>query len=509
MPEIHCPATAHSTKRNMKQLIALFDGFPDARGEYRPTNRTNSKGKKEGRHKVVKSAPDNESWAKHLAGELGLGVFPLRRDGTVKFAAIDVDQYPLDLPDLEKKIDRLNLPLVMCRSKSGGAHLYLFGSEDLAADKIRKHLMNWVAALGIKKYDIFPAQSILGDGEVGNFINMPYFNQEKGTQNAIANGKDITLEQFFVRATARRCTMGDLELLTIPEPELLKDGPPCLQALIREHGTISDHRNNALLNLGVYAKKRYADEWEPHLDELNSAFIEPHLSSREVASSHKSIAKKDYNYLCNKDPITNHCDRRLCLTRPFGVRGDQDKRLDLELGQLTKFTTDPPTWELEVEGTTIRLSTDEIFIFVKFRKVFLEKKNRILPMIKQPRWEELINGRLEHINEAAAPDDASESGLVRYHWEQFCLRRPARSRDELKDGKVWVDDENGLVQFRMPHLKEYLNAHRVKVTQNELAALLRSWGADHGQSMIKGRFITYWTMATPERPSEPDDLPEG
>ena len=491
-----------------EQLLELFDGLPDAHGEYLPTDRTSAKGKREGKHKVVKEPVTAEVWEKHLAGEVGLGMFPLRRGDTVRFACLDVDEYPLDHVALEQKIERLHLPLVICRSKSGGAHLYLFAAEDIPATNIRTHLLNWAAALGVKKYDLFPSANTLADNEVGNFINMPYFNQHRGTQHAVINGEDANLEKFLAYAAGRRSTLGDLDLLTIPEPELLTGGPPCLHALIRQNGSIGDHRNNALLSLGVYAKKRYTDEWEPHLDELNLAFIDPQLSSREVAGSHKSIAKKDYNYLCNKEPLVGFCDRQLCLTRPYGVRGEQDRQLDIHLGQLTKFTTDPPTWELEVEGTTIRLNTDELYVFAKFRKVFLEKKNRILPMIKQPRWEELVNGRLDHINEATAPEDASEAGLVKHHWEQWCLRRPARERAEMKNGKVWWDDKKNQVQFRMPYLKEYLNAHRVRITQNELASLLRSWGAEHGSTMLKGSFIQYWNLPAPVKPDETNEPTE-
>ncbi len=258
-----------------KQLMALFDGLDTAHGEYRPTTQVDSRGKHEGRHKVLKVGPTLQTWQAHLWGKVGLGVFPLRPDNTIRFAAIDVDEYPLDHAELERKFKAINLPLVMCRSKSGGAHLYLFASEDIPATVIRKHLMNWVGALGIKKYDLFPSANTLGDG-VGNFINMPYFNNERGTQHAIIDGVDVSLEQFIEHAEAQRCTAGDLDLLVIPEPQLLKDGPPCLHALVRNNGVISDNRNNALLSLGVYAKKRYSEDWEQRLDELNNQMFTDH-----------------------------------------------------------------------------------------------------------------------------------------------------------------------------------------------------------------------------------------
>ena len=70
-----------------------------------------------------------EHYAEHLAGKLGLGLVPVRRDGTCRFAAIDIDIDSIDHPALLQKVLARKLPLTVCRSKSGGAHLYLFMKE--------------------------------------------------------------------------------------------------------------------------------------------------------------------------------------------------------------------------------------------------------------------------------------------------------------------------------------------------------------------------------------------
>ena len=53
---------------------------------------------------------------------------------------IDVDTYPLDYGVIVSKIRNLKLPLVMCRSKSGGAHIFLFTKEPVPAKLIREKL---------------------------------------------------------------------------------------------------------------------------------------------------------------------------------------------------------------------------------------------------------------------------------------------------------------------------------------------------------------------------------
>ena len=49
--------------------------------------------------------------------------------------------YPLDFKKIISKIRKLDLPLVMCRSKSGGAHIFLFLKEPTQAKIIRDKLI--------------------------------------------------------------------------------------------------------------------------------------------------------------------------------------------------------------------------------------------------------------------------------------------------------------------------------------------------------------------------------
>jgi hypothetical protein len=51
--------------------------------------------------------------------------FPINQDNLCKFGALDIDTYDLDHKALGAKIRKLKLPLLHCRSKSGGAHLVL------------------------------------------------------------------------------------------------------------------------------------------------------------------------------------------------------------------------------------------------------------------------------------------------------------------------------------------------------------------------------------------------
>ena len=99
-------------------------------------------------------------------------------------------------------------------------------------------------------------------------------------------------------------------LLKSNDFELLPDGPPCLQYLLKV-GFPEGTRNNALYNLGVYAKKAFPNEWEEKLEDHNLEFMKPPLKSREVQTVISSLNKRTYNYMCSEQPIQPFCNRAL------------------------------------------------------------------------------------------------------------------------------------------------------------------------------------------------------
>ena len=80
------------------------------------------------------------------------------------------------------KVWNLKLPLIVCRSKSGGAHVFLFTKENIPASLMQSKLKQMSIILGYEGSEIFPKQTeILVDrGDTGNFLNLPYYNEMKG-----------------------------------------------------------------------------------------------------------------------------------------------------------------------------------------------------------------------------------------------------------------------------------------------------------------------------------------
>ena len=64
--------------------------------------------------------------------------------------------------------------------------MYLFCSEPVSAMTMRGKLMEWSVALGYSGVEVFPKQiSLAGPKDIGNWINLPYFNGDHTVRYAI------------------------------------------------------------------------------------------------------------------------------------------------------------------------------------------------------------------------------------------------------------------------------------------------------------------------------------
>jgi len=130
-------------------FASLFVGNSRSHGKWNPAT---------GAMRTDRVAATATEYAAHLNGKEGLGAVPILDDGTIKFAAIDIDNHgddkDIDLLPMVKVAAALSLPLLLCRSKSGGIHCYLFGSEPLNARSVRTLLTDWAGKIGYPSAEI-------------------------------------------------------------------------------------------------------------------------------------------------------------------------------------------------------------------------------------------------------------------------------------------------------------------------------------------------------------------
>ena len=500
---------------DITKFKSIFEGLDIAYGTYR-IEKARGDGKQAGKAVVVRQPPVDELWSHHLDGvEPSLGIIPIRADNTCIWGCIDIDQYPLDHHALVKKIEDLNLPLVVCRSKSGGAHVFLFTKEPIAARLMQNYLKACAALLGEAGREIFPKQSeILVDrGDTGNFLNLPYFAGDNGTRYAIkADGSAATLEEFYGLYEAN---VQDTPL-SIPEAPKeaespIKDGPPCLQALCAQ-GFPEGTRNNGLFAIGVYLKKAHPVGWEDKLMEYNVKYMSPPLGMKELELITRQSGKKDYRYKCKDAPLNSFCNSGLCRTRKYGIGGDGPDAP--QLSSLSKYASEPPLWFLDVNGNRVELDTDSLFVQASFQKACLEKINVLPPTLRKQDWENLLNALLKEMVETEqiteASEDTSVTGRFMDLLEEFCTHmQQALDRDELLLGRPWISDEDGKTYFRIKDLEAHLKRNNFSgLSAPKMAQRLRDIGGTPIPLFLKGRTVRCWSVPSFKKQDSPFQTPE-
>lgn len=501
---------------------ARFSGLDRAYGEYTiPKHaKPDERGKIQGHGKTINKPLTVNHWERHLNGELSIGVIPVNDNDTTNFGAIDVDVYlNMDLDKISRELIRLELPLILIRSKSGGPQLYLFTSEQVPAELIQSKLMEWAVLLGYSGVEIFPKQvRLAGPKDIGNWINMPYYAGAKTTRYAIFDGKKLTAEQFLETADLMAVTKDQLskyKIETVVEEykEVLAEAPPCLQCLANS-GFPEGGRNKALFCLGVYARKRHGDDdLEQKLDEYNRTFFPKPLGHREVGQIVKNVKKKDYAYLCQEQPMSGVCNRQICLTRKFGI-GTAEGDPGVVFGGLSKINSSPPTWVVEVNGKRFYIDTAQLKDQARFHTRCIEEIN-IWPMtVKGPKWAEMVRNLLANCEVIEVPEDATPEGQLWGLLEEFCNgRQQAKTRDEIRK-KPWTPTERtrgeanvviGRTYFTSTSFRAFLEQYRFRVSNDrQIWNWLKDRGAEHGAWNIKNRTVNWWSV--PSFPTQNEDF---
>lgn len=486
----------------------LYKGLERAYGRFKITNAVAPNGEKvKGRATTEIGFYSAKLWTLHLNGNQGLGVVPIRDDATCQWGAIDIDVYPLDLEELERKVHKLGLPLIVVRTKSGGAHLTMFLSEPCPAKLVRGKLYEFAIALGYGGVEIFPKQTMLASvKDVGNWLNMPYFEHQNTKRYAIFKGRQLTPYQFIELAHKIRITEEQLRSMEVDLAGDFEDGPPCLQMLCKQ-GIPEGTRNNTLFALAVYCKKKFEDEWESKTEEMNVQYVHPPLKSREVQTCIKSASRKDYFYPCNKAPLISVCNKDLCRKREYGI-GQGGDEFDLSLGSLVKIATEPPVWIIDIEGVRVQLDTEDLMMQERFRRSCVMSINRLPPLIKRHEWEKILREKLETVEIVEAPIESRQSGRINQYAYQYLMSSPpAKVKDELRLGRPWLDKDTATIWFRGNDLIRFLENNGMRAEVRKVWASMRENGAEHGNVTIRGITMQVWKLPQSAVPEISLELP--
>ena len=105
-------------------------------------------GKQQGKAFIVRQNVTDELWTNHLEGKgPAFGIIPITENNDCRWGCIDIDEYNFDHASLIKSIRDHKLPLIVCRSKSGGAHVFLFTKENIPASLMQSKLKEMAIVL--------------------------------------------------------------------------------------------------------------------------------------------------------------------------------------------------------------------------------------------------------------------------------------------------------------------------------------------------------------------------
>lgn len=450
------------------KFFEIYAGLHRAHGKNQTSKLFDAKNKRKSKNQTLHQPYTVSLWDAHLKGVDGLGVIPITDEATCNWGAIDVDIYPLDLVELEQKVKSLNLPAVVLRTKSGGAHITVYFKEMQPCKDVRNRMAEFSFAMGLGEREIYPKQvKLANNNDVGNWLNMPYFNAlGTGTERyAVINGEEATVDQFLEYVdTIRLDSIDDLEI-PIRSTEM-DDGPPCLQRII-EIKAGPGERNSVLFNMGVYTRLKHESDWERELEKCNHEYLQPPLSHKEVGAMVKSLEKKNYTYTCNNVPISNHCNKEVCKNREFGIGAFEHIDVGIIVDSITKMTSEPPMWVLSLEGVRSEVETEELLDQTKFRRVCVNAINKIPGRMKGDDWDKFIRLKLAEIEIIEAPKETKMSESVVSMLPQYLSSVPEGFSDrDLRMGR-WV--KNG-VGFKMEGrcFMDYMNRMQMKVDARKM-----------------------------------------
>ena len=436
------------------RFAAAFEGSSVAHGQT-TVGSVRKNGKTEANSRIVREPMTMDLINSHLKGGVGVGSIPINDKNSCKFGALDIDTYPIDHVALVKKCRRFKLPLVVCRSKSGGAHLFLFTDDWISATDMRDHLMEFAAVLGHGGCEVFPKQNkILAErGDVGNFINLPYFQSDNTLRYAInEKGEELSLERFLNLVDRTKTNLEDLRKLEFAsDDDELKEMPPCLRIMFAT--SVPDGtRNKVMFHAAVAAKMMHPDTWEQTLEKWNQKYCKPSLPANEIVTIQQGHKKKDYGYLCKEEPMGSHCDKAACREAKYGVGKNNSMP---GITGLTIQKSEPRLYFLDVDGRRLELSTEQLQMPLQFQRACMEQLDVMPPIMKAPEWQTYVNGLLDHATHVEVPKELTIKGQFEELLEIYCTSRiRAKSPQEMLLGKPWT--ESDLTMFTLKGLMEFL-----------------------------------------------------
>ena len=521
----------------LEKFKRIFAGLDYAYGNFKKETSSIPSQKVEGKSTVIRQPVTNELWKNHLEGVgLRLGIFPVTAEGTCRWGVIDIDKYSYDYEALLKKIRTEKLPLIMCRSKSGGAHLFFFTEELVSAAELKYAMEKCAALLGVKDImdRIYPMQTkiLASRGDTGSYLNMPYYNAEEGSQYAYNDDfSAASIDEFFklydtyvVKDLAKFIKESPSLPATIKakrrkENSPYAEAPPSLLTLMKQK-VGKGHRDQFLFALGVFYRKAQADERfkdkkgnpltvEELMRQANRDYMVEPLTEKEVNKTIDSLDRHDYQrYPCQSPPLKGVCNPTICLTRKYGITNDEFPKDAKQIFEnLTELESNPRLFfidvqpdDLQKDKIRVELEAHQLRKKDKFYDAVLDRAGVWLPDMKTNEFNTLMSEVYKTRNIEEAETEADEDQDIRDWFESFVSATAAYTeRANLLQGVCYYNMETKELEFRLDLFIKYLRVQRVTISRPKLISRLKrilKASKKHATITISGKEnrLTVWRI---------------
>jgi len=314
---------------------------------------------------------------------------------------------------------------------------------------------------------------LIDKGQVGNFLNLPYFGGDESERHALDDqGQPCSVEQFYTLYDVYAQTDASKDFLKLDD--FFEEGPPCLN-ILKQNGIPEGGRNETLTNVAVYFKKTGKTEFLVDLLNANNEICVPPLSQDDVQKIAHSVGKKDYDYACNKEPLKSNCNSKKCARRKFG-KGIAD--LEIAPTGLEMYGSDPPLWFLSLDGKKdpLELETEDLQIQQRFQRKCMEQLKFMPQIIPTPRWQEKISALVSSSTYTSAP--GNKEMFLEYLKEWCTNKAAAQIKEEIVHGKPWLNREANKDRkhhFLLKDLEDHLQKKKFTAfNRTKLTRILRN-----------------------------------
>jgi len=313
----------------------------------------------------------------------------------------------------------------------------------------------------------------------------------------VVQGRDLPLSEFLNLVEAREITPEDLQGAVQQTEDSDKKMPPCIEAM-EKMGCHEGGRSNTLFHVGVYLKRRYPDDWAEHLHDWNKDHCEPPMKFNEVQVIVGSVDRKQYQYKCNDEPMKSLCEKSLCLRREFGIGNAGDEAYaDLPITSLVRLLTEPVTWIVGIEGSRIKLTTQQLMSFNQFQARVAEEIVEMQPGRSPKQWSTEIAELMTNCTDEQVPAPVTEKGQIEntyYDWTAANV--PVMDqKDYVSRGLPYYDAQNDCILFKGMSFITYLaNQLPNKVDTATAWATIKALGGKEIMEKVYGKEIKLWSV---------------